>query len=174
MSPVSINLTIVFQIVSFLIVVYFIQRWLAKPVTKVVRDRQARIRDSLAAADRAREEAAARQQQQAEELTRARTEAQALLANAKETADRVREEQLTQAREEADRLIEQARKAIAQEREQTKQELRAYVVDLTIEASRRVIGQTLDSAGQHALIQRTVDDVMGGSNGAVRGAVVNA
>ncbi|HEY8744196.1 MAG TPA: hypothetical protein VIU62_13910, partial [Chloroflexota bacterium] len=80
------------------------------------------------------------------------------------------EERLVQARAEADRLVEQARRAIAQEREQTKQELRAYVVDLTIEASRRVIGATLDVGSQHELIVKTVDDVFASGNGAAAGA----
>ncbi|MGI8914121.1 MAG: F0F1 ATP synthase subunit B [Chloroflexota bacterium] len=159
MNPVSVNITFVFQIISFLIVLYFINRWLAKPVTKVMVERQTRVREALAAADRAREEAAAQHQQQIEEFNVARAEAQALLASARAAADKMGEERLVQARAEADRLVEQARRAIAQEREQTKQELRAYVVDLTIEASRRVIGATLDLGGQHELIVNTVDDV---------------
>ena len=160
MNPVTVNITIIFQILSFLIVVYFLNRWLAKPITKIMTDRQARIREALAAADRAREEATARQQEQVEALNRARLEAQAVLANAREAADRLREEQLGQARVDAARLVEQARQAIQQEREQTKQELRTYVVDLTIEAARRVIGSSLDLPRQHQLISQTVDEVM--------------
>ena len=169
MNPVSVNITIIFQILSFLIVLYFINRWLAKPVTKVMLERQTRVREALAAADRAREEAAAQQQRQIEEFNAARAEAQAVLASARAAADKMGEERLVQARAEADRLIEQARRAIAQEREQTKQELRAYVVDLTIEASRRVIGATLDLGTQHQLIVKTVDDVFSSGNGAVAG-----
>ena len=166
MNPVTVNITIVFQILSFLIVLYFINRWLAKPVTKVMRERQERVREALAAADRAREEATAQQQRQTEEFNQARAEAQAVLASARTAADKMGEERLVQARAEAARLVEQARLAIAQEREQTKQELRSYVVDLTIEASRRVIGATLDVGAQHQLIVKTVDDVLATGSGA--------
>lgn len=174
MNPVTINITIVFQILSFLIVLYFINRWLAKPVMKIMQERQSRIREALAAADRAREEAAAQQQAQVAELAQARVEAQAVIANARQAAERLGEEQLAQARAEASRMVEQARHAIAQEREQTKQELRAYVVDLTIEAARRVIGSTLDVQAQHQLIVRTVDDVLTAGNGAGRGGAMHA
>ena len=166
MNPVTVNITLLFQILSFLIVVYFLNRWLAKPITRVMQERQARVRDALAAADKAREEAAAQQQRQIEEFNQARAEAQAVLASARAAADKMGEERLVQARAEADRLVEQARRAIAQEREQTKQELRSYVVDLTIEASRRVIGATLDVGAQHQLIVKTVDDVLATGNGA--------
>ena len=169
MNPVSVNITFIFQILSFLIVLYFLNRWLAKPVTKVMLERQTRVREALAAADKAREEAAAQQQRQIEEFNVARAEAQAVLASARAAADKMGEERLVQARAEADRLVEQARRAIAQEREQTKQELRAYVVDLTIEASRRVIGATLDVGAQHALIVKTVDDVFTTGNGVTAG-----
>jgi len=165
-NPVTVNITLLFQILSFLIVVYFLNRWLAKPITRVMQERQARVRDALAAADKAREEAAAQQQRQIEEFNQARAEAQAVLASARAAADKMGEERLVQARAEADRLVEQARRAIAQEREQTKQELRSYVVDLTIEASRRVIGATLDVGAQHQLIVKTVDDVLATGNGA--------
>ena len=166
MNPVTVNITLIFQILSFLIVLYFLNRWLAKPITRVMQERQARVRDALAAADKAREEAAAQQQRQIEEFNQARAEAQAVLASARAAADKMGEERLVQARAEADRLVEQARRAIAQEREQTKQELRSYVVDLTIEASRRVIGATLDVGAQHQLIVKTVDDVLATGNGA--------
>jgi F-type H+-transporting ATPase subunit b len=165
-NPVTVNITLVFQILSFLIVLYFLNRWLAKPITRVMQERQARVRDALAAADKAREEAAAQQQRQIEEFNQARAEAQAVLASARAAADKMGEERLVQARAEADRMVEQARRAIAQEREQTKQELRSYVVDLTIEASRRVIGATLDAGAQHQLIVKTVDDVLTTGNGA--------
>lgn len=168
MNPVTVNITLLFQILSFLIVVYFLNRWLAKPITRVMQERQARVRDALAAADKAREEAAAQQQRQIEEFNQARAEAQAVLASARAAADKMGEERLVQARAEADRLVEQARRAIAQEREQTKQELRSYVVDLTIEASRRVIGAALDAGAQHQLIVKTVDDVLATGNGAAR------
>lgn len=170
MNPVALNITIFFQFISFLIVLWLIVRFLAKPINKVMRERQARIRDALAQADRARAEAAARQQQQIEELNQARAQAQSLLANAREAADKLRDEELARARDEATRLVEQARTAIGQERERTKQELRAYMVDLTIEATRRVIGSTLDLSGQHRLIERTVDDVLTTGNGATGGA----
>ena len=170
MNPVSVNITFIFQILSFLIVLYFINHWLAKPVTKVMMERQTRVREALAAADKAREEAAAQQQRQIEEFNAARAEAQAVLASARAAADKMGEERLVQARAEADRLVEQARRAIAQEREQTKQELRTYVVDLTIEASRRVIGASLDAGAQHQLIVKTVDDVLSSGNGAATGA----
>jgi len=165
-NPVTLNITLLFQVASFLIVLYFLNRWLAKPVTKVMTARQERIREALAAADRAREEAAARQDEQLLELQKARAEGQALIASARQAADQLREEQIAQARADAARLVEQARSAINQEREQTKQELRSYVVDLTIEAARRVIGVSLDTGQQHQLISRTVDEVIAVRNGA--------
>jgi len=99
-NPVSVNITIIFQILSFLIVLYFINRWLAKPVTKVMLERQTRVREALAAADRAREEAAAQQQRQIEEFNQARAEAQPVLASARAAADKMGEERLVQARAE--------------------------------------------------------------------------
>jgi F-type H+-transporting ATPase subunit b len=93
-------------------------------------------------------------------MARARAEAQAILNAARETAEHLREEQLNQARVETARLIEQARRAIASEREQAKQQLRAYVIDLTIEATRRIIGKSLDVSTQHELIVSTIDEVV--------------
>ena len=165
MNPVSVNLTLLFQIVSFLILLWLANRFLSGPISRILRERQERIQQALAAADRAREEAAAAQQAQAEELAHTRAEAHAILAAARETAERVRDEQLDLARAEAARLVERARQAIDQERDQAKQQLRAYAVELTIEATRRVIGATLDSAGQHQLIASTIDELAASRGG---------
>jgi F-type H+-transporting ATPase subunit b len=162
-NPVSINITLLFQFLSFLVVLYFINRWLAKPVGKIMSDRQDRIRAALAAADQAREEAASREQEQVAALQAAREEAQKVIVAAREAADQLRADQLAQAKIDANRLVAQARAAIGQEREQAKQELRTYVVDLTVLATRRVIGQTLDASGQHAFIGKMVDEVVAGN-----------
>src|SRR5258707_13530323 len=74
---------LIFQIIAFGLLVFFLYRIGYKPLMKLLDDRAANVRESLAAAERARQEMAAAEQRGIEELQQAPREAQAAIANAR-------------------------------------------------------------------------------------------
>jgi F-type H+-transporting ATPase subunit b len=123
--------------------------------------RSERIRDSLAAADRARDEAASSQAVIQEQLNEARREGQRLLDQAREAAERFREEEMGRAREQAEAFIERARTDIRRERDAAIEEVRSGFGDLAITAAERVIRRSLDRQAHEDLIAQVLDESVG-------------
>ena len=114
--------------------------------------REKRIQDALDDAKRQREETEILLAQQRTELANAKVEAQALIAEGKSAADKVRAELIERARGEGDALIQRARTEIERERTQAIDSLRREAVELAIAAAARLTGQRLGSEEDRRLV----------------------
>ncbi|MBI4759173.1 MAG: F0F1 ATP synthase subunit B, partial [Chloroflexi bacterium] len=83
----------------------------------------------------------------------AHKDAQAIIAQATQAADRAREEILAQGREEARAIVAKAQEKIEYERRQAILELRGHVAELAILAASKVISRELDERAHRQLIQ---------------------
>ncbi|MCU0621161.1 MAG: hypothetical protein MUC69_06645, partial [Gemmatimonadales bacterium] len=92
------------------------------------------------------------QQQQA--MTEARGSAQALLAEAKQQADRTRSEAVEKTKAEQDEMLARARREIGAERERAIADLRREAVDLSLAAAAKLVGQRLDSDADRRLVEQ--------------------
>jgi len=159
-------LSILIHAVNFLILLFLLQRFLFKPVLKMLDDRATTIRDSVEAAERMRQETARADQERNEALREARRQAEEIVARANQEAERLRAEARTTAQEEAQRIITRAEQEANAERQATMQELRAQVADLAISAAERVIHRNLDHQAQRVLVEEFLAETGGQSNGA--------
>lgn len=159
MTQLGINLpTLIVYVVNFSILLGVLYFFAYKPLLRAMDQRSARISESLAAADRAREEAASSQATIAEQLNQARREGQRLLDQAREAAERYREEEMVRARQEAEAFVERARTDIQRERDAALNELRVGFGDLAITAAERVIRRSVDRQAHRELIAQVLEE----------------
>jgi F-type H+-transporting ATPase subunit b len=140
-------------IVVFLVVLTILAKFAWGPILKGLESREAGIRGSIDEAERARREAASLLEEHKRQLADARRQAQELVAEGRESGQRLRAEIEAKAREEGDRMIERARSEITREREQAVEALRRESVDLALAAASSVLGKKLDAAADRALVE---------------------
>ena len=145
-------------LVNFLLVLALLYLFAYKPILKLMDERADRIRESLEAADRAREDAASSQEAIQEQITEARREGQRIMDQTREAADRFRTEEMDKARQEAEAFVERARADIQRERDTAIQEVRASFGDLAITAAERVIRSSLDRRAHEDLINQVLEE----------------
>lgn len=159
MTDLGINLpSLIAYLLNFVVLLGILFIFAYKPLLRVLDQRSERIRESLEAADRAREEAASSREAIEEQLTGARREGQRLLDQAREAADRFRGEEMDRARQEAETFVERARTDIQRERDAAIQEVRANFGDLAITAAERVIRRSLDRRAHEELIAQVLEE----------------
>lgn len=159
MEQLGINLpSLVAYLANFVILLGILFFFAYKPLLRVMDQRAERIRESLAAADRAREEAATSQAEVQKQLNEARREGQRLLDQARDAAERYREEEMARARQEAEAFIARARADIQRERDAAIQEVRSHFGDLAITAAERVIRRSLDRQAHQELVAQVLEE----------------
>ena len=145
-------------LVNFLLVLALLYLFAYKPILRLMDQRADRIRESLAAADRARADAASSQEAIQEQITEARREGQRIMDQTREAAERFRTEEMDKARQEAEAFVERARSDIQRERDNALQEVRASFGDLAITAAERVIRGSLDRTAHEDLINQVLEE----------------
>lgn len=83
---VNFNATLIAQILNFLFLVFVLAKFAYKPVVNIMEERKAKISSDLDAADKAKAEAEAIKSEYVAKLAEARQEAQAIIENARKTA----------------------------------------------------------------------------------------
>ena len=154
LNSLGINLTaVLWHTINFLILLFILQRFMYRPIIRMLDDRSTRIRDSLAQAEAIRVETVRLEEESRGILDQARREGQQLLAQANRSAEQTMAEARRQARIEGDRLLERARADLGRERDQAFQELHEQVADLAVTAASRVVRRSLDDSAHSELVR---------------------
>jgi F-type H+-transporting ATPase subunit b len=152
---------ILFQLVNFLIFLWVLYRLLFKPVVAMLERRRQRISESLAEADRLRQEVEKERAEFRAELEGARAEAQRIREEAARSAEAIRERELEQARTEAERLRSDAAAEIDRSRAQVAEELRSRTAELVLSATSRVLDRTIDGSEHRRIVEEAIAEVSG-------------
>jgi F-type H+-transporting ATPase subunit b len=150
---IEINGSLIVQLISFLVLLAVLYRFVYKPLVATLDARSAAIKQQLAEAQAARE-AAQRQLAEFEaKLQAAQAEAQTVRERALREVAELRERLTAEARQEATRLVESARAEIQQDIRRARAELRAEVGTLAVEIAERIIQRSLRGEDHERLVQ---------------------
>jgi F-type H+-transporting ATPase subunit b len=140
----NLNATLIFQSIAFLLFVAFTWKYVWPPILKAMNDRQARIADGLAAAEkgaRALQDASTKSE---EALKAARMQAQDILAGANRQAAQIVEQAKGTAQVEAERIVARAQDDVAREVAHAREELRKQVGDLAVAGAAKILKREID------------------------------
>jgi F-type H+-transporting ATPase subunit b len=144
---------VIWTLVVFGLLLYLLRRSAWPVLLAAVRERERRLEQQLAEAERNRAEAAALLEEHKKLLAGARSEAQEIINTAKLVAQKERDALLARARHEYDELLTRARKEIDGEKEKALLALRREAVDLTIAAASKLIEARLDTEANRRLVE---------------------
>ena len=153
---VNFNATLIAQVLNFLILVFILAKFAYKPLMKIMDDRKNKIAGDLAAAETAKTDAESIKA----ELAAARQEAQAIIDNARKTAQTAHDKILADTKAEQDQIVKTAKEAIALEKKQALSEIRAHVINLSLVAASKIVEQKLGSEEDKKLAGDIVDAVL--------------
>ena len=149
---------IAWTIITFVVVLIILKRFVWSPLLEALDERQKRIRDALEGAEQARDEAQAALAEHQKALAGAESEAREIVAQAREAGERVRTDIIDEARRGAEQPVEQARRSIETEKQAALSELRREVADLAVRAAGEIVNANLDDERNRQL----VDDLKAG------------
>lgn len=144
---------ILWTILNFLILLALLGKLGWKPITEALAKREKAINDAVEQAERARSEAQQMIADNRAAMARAEAEAQDLLRESREYAEKVRGEAVEKADVEARQLIERARAEIERSKKEALNQLRAEVANLAVNASEKILKEQIDEERGHRLVE---------------------
>jgi F-type H+-transporting ATPase subunit b len=159
---IEINGTVIVELITFLIMLAILARWVYPEIVRLAEARQRAVAEQLTEAEKARVDAEARLKEAQGKLDDARKTAQEVVDAANKSAVQLRADIKAKAEEEAKRIAESAVKQIEAERERAVQSVRGEVANLVVSATEKVIGETLDGPRHKQLIEKAIAEVASG------------
>ena len=150
----NINLTLLGQAISFAIFVWFCVKYVWPPVLAALEERENRIADGLAAAEKGQQDLANAEIRIEEELQKGRDKAQEFINQAHKRADEIVEQAKTTASEEGERLLAAARSQIDQERNEARETLRGEVASLALAGAEQVLMREVDANAHRDVLDK--------------------
>ena len=148
--------TALFTLINTLVLFFVLTKLLFKPVMKLISDRQKEIDDLYDSAGRDRQEAQQLRQEYTRKLADAQQTGERLVKEAVARGQAREEEILQNARSEADAIMAKAEADIAREKKKAVNDAKDEIAGLAMEIAGKVVGRSLDSEDQTALVDQFI------------------
>ena len=148
------------QLLLFVALLLLLKKFAWKPILEAVNERETSIKDSLSAAQKARDEMQAVQADNKRILKEARAERDALLSEAKKASTQMINQAKEDAKAEAEKITAQAQEMIQNEKKAAINELKNQVAQLSVDIAEKVLQTELkDKATQEKLVKELVKEI---------------
>ena len=150
----NMNMTILGQMISFIIFVYLCMKFVWPPLTAALAERQKKIAEGLDAADKAARKLEDAQQSVEAALQESKAQAATLIEQANKRASQIVDEAKQTAHVESDRIKVAAAADVEQEVNRAKEVLRAQVATLVVAGAEKILGASIDVNNHKELVDK--------------------
>ena len=171
MTPAGIfllpNGTFIVELVVFVVLIVTVGKKIIPPINAAMAERQERVRASLEAAEQARADALAADDERRTVLEEARQSAREVVAQANRTAEEVRVDAQARGQAEFERIVGGAEAQVALARQSAVEDAANRLGEIAMDVVERVIGRPVNADGHNDLIAEAISalhaDATGGA-----------
>ena len=145
-------------LVTFLIVLIILKAKAWGPLIAALDKRESDIRESLNAAEKAREDAENITKDYEKMVQKAKKESVEIISASREAGEKVKTEIITEAKSNAKKIMTDNLDQIEREKNKVIGEIRQQVVELSVMAAEKIIGKTLEKDDHNKMIQDTIKE----------------
>ncbi|MEE9357861.1 F0F1 ATP synthase subunit B [Candidatus Vondammii sp. HM_W22] len=155
----NINLTLIGQLLSFVIFVWFTMKYVWTPIMGALDTRRTGIADGLAAAERGQHEQELAEARAKDVLIGAKSQAAEIVSQAQKRATEIVDEAKEGARAEGDRLVTAAKAEIEQESNRAKEHLREKVAELAIIGAEKILMKEITAESHKDIVESLAQQI---------------
>lgn len=152
-------MTLVVQMLVFIVFVWFTMKFVWPPLAKAMEERQDKISEGLAAAERGRREFELTQHRAKDEIRQAKAQANEIIEIAKRRSSEMIETAKHEAREEAQRQAKIANEQLQQEVYKAKEMLQHQVAQLAVVGAERILQKEVDKEASKKLVNDLIEEI---------------
>ncbi|HEV7779579.1 MAG TPA: F0F1 ATP synthase subunit B [Luteibacter sp.] len=155
----NINMTFLGQMLSFAILVWFTTKFIWPQINGAIEERQKKVADGLAAAERARSELKDADAKVAVEIKQARLQATEIIDKAQQQANQILDKARADAVGEINRLKAVAQDDIASMAQRAREQLRERVGALAVQGATKIVQREIDPAAHKAMLDQLAAEI---------------
>lgn len=149
------------QLVNFGVIIFVLWKWVFTPVTNALSSRTKKIEQSLADAEKIKQQVADLEIYTRDQEAKARAEYQKAVDESVRAASRQKENILGEARVQSEKMIADAEARIAQEHDRMIKEAREELADLVIAAAEKLLSEKIDRTKDMEFTRASLEQLAG-------------
>ena len=153
------NATLIGEMLSFAILIWFCVHFIWPHINKAIEDRQIKIAEGLNAAERAHAELRDADHKVAAEIKVARQQANEILERAQQQANLIVDKARAEATTEANRLKAAAADDLVSMQQRAREELRGWVGRLAVQGAEKIVQREVDATAHKAMLDQLVSEI---------------
>jgi F-type H+-transporting ATPase subunit b len=153
------NATLIGQTITFIVFVWFCMKYIWPPLMAALEQRNARISEGLAAAQRGQQDLVDAQAKVGASLNDAKQQAQEIINQAQKRANEIVDEAKGSAREEAEKIKTAASADIDQQINSAREELRKEVSSIALAGAAQILHREIDAKTHAAVLDELVTQI---------------
>jgi len=155
----NLNFTFVLQIISFLILLGALAKFLYKPLINYLDERSQNVKNMIESARTAENKAKAYSDETKEALEKARLESARIRREAKALADGERRRVIEEAKKEARFLMEKTMGQLGREKEELLKKIRKDIAEISIGIATRILSKEISKADHEKIINASISEL---------------
>ena len=153
------NATLIGQMITFVVFVWFCMKYIWPPLMAALEERNARISEGLAAAQRGQKDLEEAQAKVGESLNEAKQQAQEIINQAQKRANEIVDEAKDSARDEAEKIKAAASADIDQQITAAREHLRKEVSTIALAGAQQILKREVDAKAHAAVLDDLVAQI---------------
>lgn len=149
----------IWSIIIFLALAFLLMKFAWKPLLAMLEKREDNIRHALSDAEKARDELANIKEDTEKLLIEARNESQAIVTAGKKNAERMKDEIIEKAQSKSDAILVDAKNQIEIEKDRAIADVKAEVINLSMEVAKKLIKKNLSTEDNLKLINDSISSI---------------
>jgi F-type H+-transporting ATPase subunit b len=155
----NLNATLFIQSLVFVILGWITMKFIWPPLIKAMNERQSKIAEGLAAADKGEKSLAEAKSQATEIIKDARTQAMKIVDQANRRSNELVEEAKGTATAEGQRVLAEAQEEAALEKNRAREQLRKEVAGIAVAGASRLLGREIDARTHADLLEKLAVEI---------------
>jgi F-type H+-transporting ATPase subunit b len=156
---VDINATLIGQTIAMIVFVWFCMKYIWPPLLTAIEERQAKIAEGLAAADKGQESLQKATAEAEDIISEARKQATGILDQAHARANEIVADGKADGVKERDRQLTAAKAEIEQEANRAREELRGQVSAIAVASAEKILNREIDGKQHEDILSKLASEL---------------
>ena len=149
----------IWTVITFIILVIILKMVAWKPILAALDKRENDIKESLAQAEKAKDDAKKILEENQANLAKAEEESKKIIEQSRTYAESLKEQLIKESKEQAKKILDEASSEIQRKKDAAFEELKGQIAEIAINAAEKIIRESLDAQKSKQVIDKYLNEV---------------
>jgi len=149
----------IWTVITFIVLLIILKKVAWKPILTALDKRENDIKESLAQAEKAKDDAKKILEENQANLAKAEEESRKIIEQSRAFAETLKEQLMRESKEQAKKIVDDSSSEIQRNKDAAFEELKGQIAEIAVSAAEKIIRESLDAQKSKQVIDKYLNDV---------------